>query len=80
MFDEVSESITSKLKRRTVFLSILYLGIAVAELIEFLYTHQVDHGLKAALWLVAAVLWAYRFRHFGEPQITKLDIEARTQD
>jgi len=80
MFEEVSEPITSRLKRRVVFLSVLYLGMAVADLVEFWYTHRVGYGLKAALWLVAALFWAYRFRHFGEPQLTKLDIEAKTQD
>jgi hypothetical protein len=80
MFAEVSEPIASKLKRRIVFLSILYLGIAVTELIEFMYTHNVDQGLLAGLWLALAVGWAYRFRHYGEPRRTKLDIDARTED
>ncbi len=80
MFEEVSESITSRLERRTVLLSILGLGIAVWELIEFLYTHKVRHGLLAAVWLAMAVSWAYRFRHFGEPRQTKLDIETPTKD
>ena len=80
MFEEVSESLAQKLKRRTVFLSILGLGIAIVELIEFFYTHKVDHGILSVVWLAVAVGWAYRFRHFGEPQSTKLNIEARTQD
>jgi hypothetical protein len=80
MFEEISESITSRLKRRFVFLSILYLGIAIADLVEFWYTHQVDYGLKAAIWLIIAVAWAYRFRHQGEPPLTKLDIEPPTKD
>jgi hypothetical protein len=80
MFKEVSESITSRMKRRLVVLSILYLGIAIAELVEFLYTHRINHGLLAAVWLVVAVGWAYRFRDFGEPRQTKLDIEASPKD
>jgi hypothetical protein len=80
MFEEVSESIPSRLKRRLVFMSILYFGLAVEELVEFLYTHKVGHGLKAAAWLGLAAGWAYRFRHFGEPQLTKLDIDARDKD
>jgi len=80
MFDEVSESITSRLKRRTVFISILYLGLAVADLVKYCYTHQVDHALFAAVWLVAAIGWAYRFRHYGEPPLTKMDIKSRTHD
>ena len=77
MFEEVSESIPPRLKRSCVFLSILYLGLAVADFVKFWYTHQVDHGLRAALWLITAILWAYRFRHFGEPQLTKLDLDAK---
>jgi hypothetical protein len=80
MFGEVSESILSRLRRRIVFCSIFYLGVAIAELVEFLYTHKVDHGLEAAVWLALAVGWAYRFRHFGVPQLTKLDIDAKDKD
>jgi peptidoglycan/LPS O-acetylase OafA/YrhL len=80
MFEEVSEPSASRLRRRIVLLSILYFGLAIAHFIKFLYTHQVDHGLWAAVWLVAAVLWAYKFRHFGDPKLTKLDIETPKQD
>ncbi len=80
MFEEISESLASRLKRRTVFLSILGLGVAVWELIEFLYSHKVRHGLLAAGWLAMAVSWAYRFRHFGELRQTKLDIETLEKD
>jgi hypothetical protein len=80
MFDGVPESFPSRLKRWTIFLSILYLGLALAELIKYWYTRQVDHGLMAAVWLATAVAWACRFRHFGEPQLTKLDIDEKTQD
>jgi len=80
MFEEIYESIPSRLKRRLIFVSILYLGVAVAELVEFLYTDKVDHGLEAAVWLALAAGWAYRFRHFGEPRLTKLDIDAKDKD
>jgi hypothetical protein len=80
MFDEVSESIGSKIKRRTVFASIAYLGIAAAELVKYCHTHQVDHALLAAVWLLGAVGWAYRFRHYGDPSLTKLEIEAPPKD
>jgi hypothetical protein len=80
MFEEVSNSIPSRVQRCLVFLSILYLGIAIADLVKFWYTHQVDYGLKAAIWLLTAVGWAYRFRHYGEPPLTKLDIEPPTKD
>jgi hypothetical protein len=80
MFGEVSESISSRLRLRIVLFSIFCLGIAVAEVVEFLYTNKVDHGLEAAVWLALAAGWAYRFRHFGEPRVSKLDIDGKDKD
>ena len=76
MFKEITEARTSKYRRWWIVLSVLYLGIAIADSIRFWYRHDSLDAINAALWLVATVVFAYRSRHVGEPQITRLDISA----
>ena len=80
MFDEISEPVTSKSKRRMLLGSIFSLGLALAYIGKFWYTHQVDHGLQGAVWLIIAALWAYKSRHLGEKGTTTLGIDATSQD
>jgi hypothetical protein len=79
MFDEIVEPRTSKLKRYSVFASIFYLGLGAFELVKYRSTHSSDHATTGALWLVTGMLWAYRFRHAGEPRIIKLQINPSTE-
>jgi uncharacterized membrane protein HdeD (DUF308 family) len=80
MFNEISESRTSKLRRRAVVVSILYLGIGVFDLIKFRYTHISDHALWGCVWLIVGVVWWFKFRHVGEARVTKLSIDPPEED
>lgn len=75
MFDETGDPKKSNRKRLVLLLSILGFGISIRELFEFLYLRQSIHGAMAGIWCLVAAGWAYRFRHFGESQITNLDIK-----
>jgi hypothetical protein len=75
MVDGIAEPQTSRLKRYSVFLSIFYFGLGAFELVKYLSPHNSDHAMTGAWWLVTGVLWAYRFRHLGEPRIVKLQID-----
>jgi hypothetical protein len=76
MFKEVAERRTSKRRRWSVVLSVLYLGLAALNAFSFWKKREDISAMNACLWLAVAVAWAYRSRHVGEPQITKLDIES----
>jgi len=76
MFKEIAEPRTSKYRRWWIVLSVLYLGIAIADGFRFWYRHDSLDAINAVLWLVVAVASAYRSRHLGEPRITKLGISA----
>ena len=79
MFEEISEPRESRLRRWSAVLSVLYLGMAIFDSVQFWHRHDSTYALNGALWLVLAVVWAYKYRHVGEPQITKLGIN-RSQE
>jgi hypothetical protein len=74
MFDQIVEPRISKLRRYSVFLSICYFGLAAFNLFDYRATHNSDHVMTGVVWLVAGMVWGYRFRHVGEPQIVKLHL------
>jgi hypothetical protein len=76
MFDDIAKPKTSSRKRLFVLLSLVGFGMAIVELIRFLHMRQPSHAVMACIWLAIAAGWAYRFRHFGESQITSLDAKA----
>ncbi|MGO9864356.1 MAG: hypothetical protein ACLPLR_12155 [Terriglobales bacterium] len=76
MFQQIEEPTRSRHRRWSLLLSVAYLFIAIANGTGFWYKRDADHAINACLWLMAAIVWAYKSKHTGEPQITKLNISA----
>ena len=76
MFGQIEEEKESRNRRRSLFLSILYLMVAALNGARFWYYRDADHAINGCLWLIMAILWLYRSKHVAVPQITKLEINA----
>lgn len=73
--DEIAGPKTANRKRFFGFLSLLGFGIGLVELGRFLYVRQPIHAAMASIWLAVAIGWGYRYRHFGQSQVERLDIK-----
>lgn len=74
LFQQTEEPAISRHHRWSLLLSVAYVMLAIANGTGFWYRRDADHAINACLWLMAAIIWAYKSKHTGERQITKLNI------